>query len=168
MSLEFDVSILDNVPQLLHRGICRRIKNELIVIKNQYDNILVTSDNEELNVIFRKKNNNYTFIINNNYPFDPPKLKINDQGSYEFFNLRTNKFKNTLKYISGIECMCCNTYLCKNNWSPKITLDKIVDQIEYYKKIKYFIFIKHIVDKIKETYLNKDIDLESWLFIPPI
>jgi hypothetical protein len=54
--------------------------------------------------------------------------------------------------------------LCANNWGPAITLYKIVNQIEEYKKIKLNIQQKILADQIKQKYLNRDIDLDSWLF----
>ena len=78
--------------------------------------------------------------------------------------LKTEKYKKLLKYVSGLECLCCNSYLCNNNWNPSITFDKIINQIEGYKTFKYRISIKIILDKVKEKYLNRDIELDSWLF----
>ena len=81
-----------------------------------------------------------------------------------FFNLKTTRFKTILKYVSGLDCLCCNSYVCKNNWSPSVTMEVMINQIKQYKTYKYFIFIKLILDKIKEKYLHRDINLDSWLF----
>jgi hypothetical protein len=37
-------------------------------------------------------------------------------------------------------------------------------EIDKYKKLKYFMALKILADKIKARYLVSDIDLDSWLF----
>jgi hypothetical protein len=41
---------------------------------------------------------------------------------------------------------------------------KGVKQIDEYKKLKYYISLKLLADKIKEKYLVMEVDLDSWLF----
>lgn len=143
----------------------RRIKRECQTMRDNYDEIIVEyTINGDILVSFKKINDDYIFNIPSNYPFTAPKVKINGMEQNTFFNLRTNRFKTVLKYVSGLDCLCCHTYLCKNNWSPAISMKHIIKQIEEYKTFKHFIFIKFILDKIKEKYLHRDIDLDSWLF----
>lgn len=143
----------------------RRIKRECLEMRDKYDEISVeyTLDGDIL-VSFKRKENRYTFNIPIYYPFTSPRLNINGLDHSIFFNLITNRFKTVLKYVSGLDCLCCNSYLCKDNWSPAVTMERVINQIEEYKTFKYWIFVKLILDKIKETYLNRDIDLDSWLF----
>lgn len=143
----------------------KRIQRECKEMIDKYDEITVehTVDGHTF-VSLKRKENNYIFNIPMYYPFTSPKLTINGLSQQQFFDLRSERFKKVLKYVSGLECMCCDSYLCKDNWSPGITMDIVISQIENYKNIKYWIFVKLIFDKIKEKYLNRDIDLDSWLF----
>ena len=95
----------------------------------------------------------------------PPKIKINETEYINFCILRSDGFVTALKYIKGIECLCCHSYMCKINWTPGLNLNHILIQINEYKKIKYYIALKILADKIKEKYLNSYIDLDSWLYL---
>lgn len=155
------INLLSFIPKHLNR----RIKNECLQVRNNYDEITIEYTEEGIILAtFKRKNNIYTFNIPSNYPFTPPRLTINGQSLSTLYDLKTNRFRHILKYINGMDCFCCNSYLCKNNWGPAITFDKIISQIETFKTIKYRIFLKLILDKIKEKYLNRDIELDSWLF----
>ena len=100
-----------------------------------------------------------------NYPFETPMLDINGVNLQTFFKIRSIRLKTALKEISGLDCLCCNTHLCKGNWCPSTTMDQIIKQIEEFQRFKYLTIIKILLDKIKEKYFNRDIELKSWLFI---
>ena len=40
-----------------------------------------------------------------------------------------------------------------------------MQQIENFQRFKHLTIVKIILGKIKEKYFNRDIDLDSWLFI---
>jgi ubiquitin-protein ligase len=156
-----EMHLLTFIPKHLNK----RIKNECLQVRNNYDEIIIQYTEEGIILAtFKRKNNIYTFDIPSNYPFNAPKLSINGKSLSHLYDLKTNRFRHLLKYINGMDCFCCNSYLCKNNWGPALTLDKVICQIETFKTIKYWIFLKVILDKIKDKYLNRDIDLDSWLF----
>lgn len=156
-----EIELITLIPKLLNR----RIKNECLQFRNNYDEITIEYTEEGIILAtFKRKNNIYTLNISPNYPFTAPKVSINGKSLLSLYDLKTERFKKVLKYINGMECFCCNSYLCKNNWGPAVTFDKIICQIEKYKTIKYWIFLKLILDKIKDKYLNRDIELDSWLF----
>jgi ubiquitin-protein ligase len=170
-----DLEQLSFIPKLLYR----RIKKELTLHIDKYnlnelknDNILVEYENEEnkekvfneIKLHFYEKNVHYMFIINSEYPFKPPKLMLNCKCIYDFLNLKSQRFKKLMQYISGKECLCCDTYLCEINWGPAITLEHIITQMKNYKTLKQNICLKIIIEQIKTKYLNMWIDLDSWLF----
>lgn len=151
--------------KLIPNPINRRIKRECQTMRHNYDEIVVEyTDNGNIIVSFKKLHNKYIFDIPGNYPFTSPRLYINEMEHNRFLNLGSSRFTTVLKYVSGLDCLCCHSFLCKNNWSPAVTMDLVIKQMEEYKTYKYSIFIKLILDKIKEKYLNRDIDLDSWLF----
>lgn len=155
-----EISMISSITNPLNT----RLKRECQSIRANYDNISVEICNSDILVSLNRKNNNYIFNIPNNYPFAPPRLTINGVEQQHFFKLNSCRFKSILKYISGLDCLCCNSYLCKANWGPILTMNHIIEQIENYKNIKHNIFIKISLDKIKDKYLNRNIDLDSWLF----
>ena len=110
------------------------------------------------------KYNKYCFILNENYPFSPPMLEINNIPYKQFLISKTQKYNKLMKQMSGLECMCCNNILCNDRWSPAITITKIVDEINIFRNYKKNIIYKIMIDKIKDKYLIFDIDLDSWLF----
>ena len=143
----------------------RRLNSEIKQVIDNYDEItFISLEKENIQLMFKRKNNRYVFSIPANYPFVPPKLTINDINQQSFFNLGSMRFVKMLKYISGIDCLCCDSYLCHNNWTMSTNLNQVIEQIEKYKTLKYLIFVKILLEKIKEKYLHKYIDLESWLF----
>jgi hypothetical protein len=150
---------------LMPKYIGRRLKNEYDILKCITDKInIYCSQNNEIIIEILKNDNSYLLNIPINYPFIPPTLKINNKPLNSLFKLPSERFSLYLKCVSNIECFCCYSYLCKNNWKPTLTIENIINQIEEYKEIKYLIILKIIVNKIVEKYLIKDIDLESWLF----
>lgn len=151
--------------KLIPNPINRRIKRECLTMRDKYDEITVEyTDGGNILVSFKKLHNKYIFNIPGNYPFMPPRVYINEMEQDRFFNLASTRLTTVLKYVSGLDCLCCHSFLCKNNWSPSVTMERVINQMEEYKNYKYLIFIKLILDKIKEKYLNRDIDLDSWLF----
>ena len=134
----------------------RRIKREVeqlissnICIEEQVE--IKTIDNDECNVIinnlFDKKP--CEFKIANNHPFKPPKLFI-DKKLINFHHKNTSEsFRNSLVKYTGIECFCCETILCSNNWSPQFTLKDIIYDIYKYHDARHQVVIRIIIDVIK-------------------
>jgi len=156
----------DEIEQIVFipKRVGKRIKREC-QINHKYDSLFVEyTQNADILVGLKRDRNLYIFHIEKNYPFTSPRVKINGLSEDEFFRIPSRRFANILHYITGLSCFCCNSLLCKNNWTPTITLDKVINQLEEYITIKLNIQQKILADKIKEKYLNRDIDLDSWLF----
>ena len=158
---------IENID-FIQKAVKRRIKNEcrLMLNKCDYFKVEYKLNGGNINVTFYINGYKYLFEVSQNYPFTVPKLFINGIHHNDFFNLKSERFRKLIKYVSNIDCLCCNSYLCYNNWAPAITFSNIIDQINDYKTIKYLIIYKIILDKIKEKYLNPDINLDIWLLIP--
>jgi ubiquitin-protein ligase len=154
---------------LIPKMLSRRIKKECEVLLQKGGNISIEKNsNGDIMVELQRLEGNYiskySFMMPLNYPFMPPRIRINDQNHYDFCNLHSNRFTTILQYIKGIDCLCCHSHICKNNWAPGLTLDHILKQINEYKKLKYYISLKLLADQIKYKYLVMDINLDSWLF----
>lgn len=95
----------------------------------------MTLSHIETVVYFVYKNINIVMFLTPYYPFNPPeKVLINGidyNGKIDICKDSKYYFK---KYMN-IDCMCCDTYLCMNNWSPTVYLIDIVDEYLVRKNI---------------------------------
>jgi ubiquitin-protein ligase len=165
---------IDNVfESILQIPLRNRLKGEYYRMIPLYNsvNIIMNEDGKIIFIIEKKDKDNYNkenntiynFVISKNYPFEPPSVYINNKNYGQFLRC-PNKFLKILKYIRGIDCLCCNSCICRNNWSPAMSMKHIIEEIGYNKITKFNIMIKILLDKIKQKYLNRDIELDSWLF----
>jgi hypothetical protein len=86
-------------------------------------------------VYFLYKNQKVTVFLTIYYPFNPPKKVLINGIDY---NGKIDVSKETNEYFKkymNINCMCCDTYLCMNNWSPTFYLIDIVDEYLIRKNI---------------------------------
>jgi hypothetical protein len=160
-----EIMLIMSIPLVIRRRLIKECKTLI----NLYDKISIEHLNNIdiiLNIYKKEENslNLYSFNIPIDYPFNSPRVTINGISQYQFYDLKTSRFRNILQYIKGICCLSCNSCICKYNWTPALRFENIINQIIEYKKIKYNIGLKIISDKIKEKYLINDIDLDSWLF----
>jgi len=155
---------------LSSKCVSRRLKREFISMYKLYDEIIIESTQitNDFNVIVYELIDNkrvcYNFIINHNYPFIAPTVFFNNKTYRSFLFSKTKYEAINLKKLNGIDCLCCVSLTCKDNWSPRHTLTNLIDEIKYYKKIKRDLVFRIIVDIIKRKHLIEDIDLCSWLF----
>ena len=106
----------------------------------------------------------YKFIIKKHYPFTPPDVYYKNQPYENVYKLTSQRQMNYLKILTNLECLCCTSILCSNNWNITLNFIDIINEINNYKKIKRNIFIKILADKIKYKYLISDINLDCYLF----
>ena len=169
--MEQELSIINNklirkrikreIGMLINDNICG--ENEFKIIHNiqtSYRNMV------EYVISFKNLNDNnyYKFIISDNYPFKPPKLKINDKHLSFYHKITNDIFRISLKKYTGIECFCCETLLCYNNWNPQFTINDIIKNINDFRNANRQVIVRLIVDIIKRKYLNSDIHIIEWLY----
>jgi ubiquitin-protein ligase len=106
----------------------------------------------------------YSLILDINYPFRPPKIKINFRPYYEFLKISFLPFSENLRKIHKINCLCCATVTCGDKWTPAFTTNTLINEIRSFKSYKRDLINKLFADKIKLKYLIDDIDLDCWLF----
>lgn len=153
------------------KHILKRIKREVellvssnICLEDQFE---INTDNNEYTVSIKNiiDNKNYEFKISNYHPFKPPKLFINKKLiTFHHDKILSEKFRGSLIKYTGIECFCCETILCSNNWCPHFTLKDIIDDINKYCDARHQIVIRIIVDVIKRKYLIDDVNIIEWLY----
>jgi ubiquitin-protein ligase len=159
----------ENLMLVGSKAIRNRIKRELIDLYKIYNDIEVIIKDGELIVsiseVVDNQKQKYSFLITMNYPFEPPKIFYQNKRYLDYLKINyTRKDFILLKKVYGHECFCCHSFNCRDNWSPAVTLKKIIEEIYGIKKIKRNIINKICADIIKKKYLIEDIDLDSWLF----
>ena len=150
---------LNNVNSLIRR---KRINLEMMELKNNYAFVDLSFDNDKdllvLTIIDNKLNsrfNTLSFILPKEYPFKPPKILINGQDYMSLLKLSKPNKLNALKSLTGKSCLCCDTNICNDNWSPAITFHHIISEINKNLKIIEKITLKIAFDKLK-LLLNDD------------
>jgi hypothetical protein len=95
----------------------------------------ITLSGVETIVYFLYKNQKINVFLNSYYPFNAPKRVvingIDYNGTIDICKESSMYFK---KYMN-INCMCCDTCLCMNNWTPTIYLIDIIDEFLLRKNI---------------------------------
>lgn len=159
-----------NIDLFASNCISKRLKREFINMYNLYDEVIVELSQKPniLNVVvyeyIDKKRVCYKFDINMNYPFHSPVVFLNNTPYITFLLHKTKYEEKYLKKLNGVDCLCCSSITCHYNWYPKNTLNDVIKEIKYYKKVKKDLVLKILLDKIKLQYLIDDIELEGWLF----
>jgi ubiquitin-protein ligase len=162
---------LDNIS---HKSIKKRITRELEKLDRECSLISVEDDLNDkdkngflmpiINILDNTNNLIYSITLNNYYPFRPPKVQINFRPYYEFLRISFSPFSENLKKIHKINCLCCSTITCGDNWTPAFTTNHLITEIRNFKGYRRNLINKLLADKIKVKYLIADINLDCWLF----
>jgi len=119
----------------------------------------MTLSHIETVVYFVYKNQKVTVFLNSYYPFNAPKRVVINGIDY---NGKINICKESKKYFKkymNINCMCCDTCLCMNNWTPTIYLIDIIDE---------FLLLKNtnsVINNLNVIKYNKNIPIEIIKYI---
>jgi ubiquitin-protein ligase len=109
-------------------------------------------------------NKEYQFIVSNSYPFKPPKVYINDNPINFYHRITNTDFQNSLLKYTKIECFCCESILCSNNWIPNFTMKDIFEDINKCRDATHQVVVRIIVSIIEKKYLYSDANIISWLY----
>ena len=150
----------------------RRLKKEVDQMYPNYDQIDVElTDKGDARVnIYKVDDDNklyiYGFVLGIDYPFRSPTIFFQNKPYIDFLRTRymPQTDANLFRRITGVNCFCCSSVNCGENWSPTTTLEKIISEIQFIRGKKRDIVNKIFADVIKRKYLIDDIDLDSWLF----
>ena len=161
----------DKLSTIKNSTIKKRFKAEIQLLIDynlcDFDDINVETNDEYYGtrLILRDKSFNvFKFCVPNYYPFKPPELYINDNKYLSSHTILSNDFKLKLKKYTGIDCFCCDTVLCSNNWSPKYTFKYVLDERNKYKNACREVVHRIFVDVIKRKYLVNDVNIVQWLY----
>ena len=134
-----------------------RLLKELTELSKQSDLHINIVDEKKIiiNIINNTYISSFHLVLDKYYPFSPPEVifflnnntdtspqnYIQILGLLNFMNFKIN-LNN-----SGLECMCCSTLVCKDNWTPKKSLKNVINEIK--------IIVKEVGKKRKQIILNK-------------
>lgn len=148
-----------------------RLTREYNDLYTKYPNsIIYIYNNDKLNHVSfsirideANKMQNYVFIINNKYPFYPPRLVYNEQPYSDFLKLPTQRFGNYLLKLFNKNCLCCISLYCKYNWSPGVNISMMINEVNKMRSYKRGIVRAILIDQIKDAYLIDDIDIITYI-----
>ena len=150
------------------RHYMKRVKYECKTLLSIVTNFQVSQNTNRIVLSFRKKNNgkniHYSFIIREDYPFKCPEIIVNGAPKELFMKLYLDTHVKFLKEWKGIECFCCQSIFCSENWGPIISFKQIIKEIENIIQIKGGLVMLILIEKIKKQYLISDINLFWWLY----
>jgi hypothetical protein len=89
-------------------------------------------------IIIKFKMDNIEIICNDTYPFKAPEMSIRGVNYNEYLARLQSDNDEYIKNKLNIECLCCSSLLCPNNWRPGI---KITDVINQYIKFRDLFFV---------------------------
>ena len=118
-------------------------------------------------IVFEKDHDDaykYKFMLEPSYPFSRPEIYCNDIMYSDFLKISSNRMLKHLKNIYNKDCLCCDSYICTENWNLTTKLINIIHEINYNRQLKKNIIIKILCDKIVDKYLISDICLDKYLF----
>ena len=162
----------DALANLKYSSVRRRIAKELETMYPLFAQINVKMRDDQLLeiTIYEISTENelqiYGFVLKSDYPFRPPAIFYQNRPYLEYL-LSSQFVRNSgiIKTVSGHSCFCCHSVNCTDNWSPAMTLSKIINEIRRIKTQKRHIINKIMCHIIKRKYLIDDIDLDGWLFV---
>lgn len=155
---------IDEFFQKIGKGVSnRRIANDCKKIYEKYPNFVLSNDSGKVELIVNNNEENYGFVFNTSYPFQPPQIYYNGKSYLELLIITDNDERNILLKYKKRDCLCCESYNCQANWCPSTKLTNIIDEIQSIVQLRKAIVHILLADKIKEKYLIDDIDINSFL-----
>jgi len=163
------MSVLQQLENTSYKCLVRRLTREYDELLPIYVSIDIEKEDkgDTIFIIQDKKNTTYRIQLSNTYPFVPPKVFVNNKPYLGYLCIHQPRFNETLRSINGNQCLCCSSITIKHNWSPAMTIKHVLKEVDEKRILKCRIIWKLLADKIKDTYLIADIDLDSWLFPIP-
>lgn len=119
--------------------------------KNGTFSVNINGSITKYNINFLFDNSVFLFVIDDTFPFHNPKLYINHINYFDILKVHDEQSRTIIKNDYDMDCLCCSTILCYNNWSPAIKLDFIIDEYIRFKNI-----ICYCYNKKKLLEINKE------------
>ena len=145
--------VLNNTTPITRR---KRISAELKLFINKFEsiNLSFTTDSDSLVLTIIDNNitpqfNTFAFVVPSDYPFRPPNVIINGQKYTNLIKMNNHEKLHVLKSLTDKDCLCCNTIICNDNWSPAMTFIDIISEIKNNLKLIDKILLQISFNKFK-------------------
>ena len=172
-SQSLNMDILLELDKFQKGGIKKRLTNELVEFSKlgAYMNVEYIPDNKIINlsyiiitIVLKGEDDVYQFELTHDYPFRPPKsFRINYKKYKQYLKIDSTKTLHELKLFKGINCLCCHTISCGDNWGPIMRLYNFIDEYKTLKQYRREIINRILAQKIINKYLYPDANLLEWL-----
>ena len=145
--------VLNNTTPITRR---KRISAELKLFINKFGSINLSFTTDSDSLIFTIIDNNiipqintFSFVVPIDYPFRPPLVCINGQNYTKIIKMNNHEKLHVLKSLTDKDCLCCNTIICNDNWSPAMTFIDIISEIKNNLKLIDKILLQISFNKFK-------------------
>lgn len=92
------------------------------------------------------------FIIGQDYPFAKPVVHIRKpNGKYVTYSsslMLRGRLLSYTKKLYGLDCLCCSSILCTDNWSPCSSLVRVGNEFIRNRSIKLHVTIAILVEQL--------------------
>ena len=145
--------VLNNTTPITRK---KRISAELKLFINKFGSINLSFTTDSDSLIFTIIDNNiipqintFSFVVPIDYPFRPPLVCINGQNYTKIIKMNNHEKLHVLKSLTDKDCLCCNTIICSDNWSPAMTFIDIISEIKNNLKLIDKILLQISFNKFK-------------------
>jgi hypothetical protein len=111
----------------------RRLGKDIADLLPEYSNYQLQFDyGLDVPVLIIEDNNDvFEITLHKHFPFKcPQKITING-APYSSILICTNPYrKKCLKEMTGLDCLCCRSFICNNNWTIQTRLKNVVNEIK--------------------------------------
>ena len=132
----------------------KRLHGELKNLYENFNNIQIIKISKTQCRLILNNNDTiqYTFLLSDTYPFTKPKIFMINNTFYESFLKINIKYKQILKNMYGLDCLCCSSIYCADNWAVSYQLSKFIDEFKINLQIKQKIYLLYLLNFIKIKY----------------
>jgi hypothetical protein len=82
-------------------------------------------------LIIEDNNDVFEITLHKSFPFKcPQKITVNGSPYSSILVCNDPYRKKCLKMMNGVECLCCRSVMCNNNWTIQTRLKNVVNEIK--------------------------------------
>lgn len=110
----------------------------------------------------------FKVVLNENYPFRKPGMVYsmnldNWREMKNFYMLRDRDMVERFQSVTGLNCMCCVSILCGDNWKVQTKMKDLASEIELFMRIKERMYERLLIGMIERR--DNKLAEEIWKYI---
>tara|TARA_B110000046_G_scaffold179055_1_gene207723 strand:+ start:2790 stop:3365 length:576 start_codon:yes stop_codon:yes gene_type:complete len=95
------------------------------------------------------------------YPFQVPRITYLSTPAERIYMCRPI-FNTIMRKLTNEECLCCNSFICPENWVPSNNLKQIIDEFKNIAKLKTRAVEIFICDKVQRTLIPDGLPVQDF------